>query len=1629
MADDKDTPQTNDAPDADKEPNSPAQARKHLIRPTWLRRTLKTILGLLIFILLIPVLLYIPPVQDFAVKVASDVVYKSTGMKIGIGRFRLKFPADVSLTDVYVLEASGDTMVRARELVADVKLLPLLKLDVQLNRLQLNDGYYRMVAPDSSMIMAVNAGFLEVDDRSSANIASSEITLNRARLRDGRLSLFMNVWKQKPTPADSASEASTPFLIKANDLQIENFAFGMSMLPTIDTLNAAVKSVRLERAVIDLRENLVQWGLASLADGDLTYLTPTAEYIKTHPAPPSLPSTGPPMRIKGDSIAIDNVKALYAVKGAGPLPGFDAGYMQFDGVAIGLRDFYNEASTVRLPLTRLQARERCGLQVISGRGTVAVDSIGLKLDKVAVTTLFSSLRASADVPFALMALQPDADMTVNAEGRVGIPDVEAFMPSLKSMTKSIPGRKPLDFVIDAAGSLADITIRKLDAMMPGVVSLKASGNARNPLDYKKMQANLKFDGVLSDPSVVDSFTGVSDIKIPAFTIAGTAEANGLSYGADFALRSDAGDVAAKGHVALTPEDYRADILATGLDVGRFAPTSGVGRVTAHIDARGRGFNPLSGTSVTDAIVNIASVEYNRRELRDIHISGNLSNAGDLVLAASSANPGLDFDLNGTGTIHPDDYTFDIAANLRDVNLRELGLSDSICYGSGQIALKGNARPDRWIYDVEADVAALEWNLPDNYIHLPEGVRMHLAADSIRTMASVNSLLTSIDFDSPTGLQSLVKSFTDVAGMVSKQIEARSLAVDQLSDALPRFTLNVNAGGRGLIDQFLQSSGMALDTVYATLAKDSILRGNVGALNFTSPSLTLDTMTLGLSQRGNLLDYRAHVGNRRGTLDEFARVNLNGYIGENRVSAFLNQWNVSGQQGYRIGLTAAVQDSVVTAHITPLKSTIAYLPWTFNVDNFVDLNLVTKHIGANLMASSAESSITAKTQPAADGKEELYVGIDNLHIEDFLRMWALAPQMKGDLYTDLHVQYDNRRFTGKGDVSFRNFVYEKTRVGDFDLDLDAGYGLDASTDVMAALKVNGEPAMSAYARLLPDGAAGMRPDSIGVSLTRFPLKIANPFLDNAMVLGGYLNGDMSMQGSFTAPVLNGAIAFDSVTAHIPMAGAHLRFGDEPFSVRDNIVDIDNFEIFAANDNPLVIDGTVDATAFSDMKFDLSANADNFQLVKSDQRSREDLYGKVFLSLNATVKGPMKILDVNGNVSLLGTTDATYRLNMDPAELSAQTDDEIVKFVNFNDTVQVAEADSIVESPLNMRIRAHLDIRPGTRLQVLLSTNGTDKVQLTPTASLNYFQNYMGDMTLNGTLTLGDGFVRYSLPVLGEKMFTFDPNSTVNWNGPVMNPVLNVTATDDVKANVTGGSNARLVNFLVTLHATNPLENLKVAFDLATDDDLTIQNELQSMSADQRQTQAMSLLLYNRYMGMGTKASAASGNMLYSFLESQLNSWAAKNIRGVDLSFGVNQYDRTVNGSTNTETSYSYQVSKSLFNNRFKIHVGGNYSTDAADDDIAENLVSDVSLEYVLKQTQTTNMSVRLFRHTGFESILEGEITEMGVGFVLKRRLENLRSIFNFMRRRKKRNASAPAALPVDSTAPEKTDTFALPAKEK
>lgn len=1579
------------------EPRKPEGKRRrpHLIGPAWIRIPLKTLAWLLLVVLCIPVLLYIPPIQTFIKDVACRVVADKTGMKVSIGTFRLQFPLDVALDDVTVVEAGGDTMVRARSAIVDVRLRPLFDKEIKLKALRLVKGYYRMVAADSSMIMTVDAGLLDVDSRSSFDLSPMKLDLNRARLRDGTVSLYMDVWKKKPTPPDSVKPTS-PFLIKAADLRLENIGFAMSMLPTIDTLTLRADDMRLKDAIIDLGNNNIHASFLGGEKGRFTYLTPTAEYIRKHPAPiDTITPPSPPMTISADSVALDGFDVFYGVKGARPQPGFDASAIDLTGVNISLADFYNRASEIRVPIRRLMAKERCGLQILSGSGLFTLDSVGIRLQDMELHTPHTTLLATAAIPFAVMEMNRHTPMSLEAKGDIGFADVTAFMPTLRTYTSSLSPAHSLLLNLDAAGTLDALRINTLKAQLPGVLDLRASGRLEKPMVPTQMGGNLAFHASLTAPQVAQRLTGIKDVNIPSFTLDGTASVAAHRYTFDFTMASSAGNLAADGSVSLTAESYDADVDIHNLNVGHIVPSLGVGTVTARLSAHGDGFDPTRRGADTDVRLDVARADYGGHSYSGITGTVNLHN-GIYDVDLASSDPDAELSVKGTGSIAPDLYTVDLQANISYLDLEALKLSTTPSHGHGNIYVKGTASPDRWLYDMELQANNVGWTMPDMELVLPAGIAATLLATDESVACHLSSDGTDMDFSSECSLRALTDKLTVAASAMQKQIEGKNLDMEALQKYLPPFTLSLNADGNGLARQLIANQGITIDSINAGIVNaDSLLTGRIGVTTLATSSITLDTLTLDLNQRGSMMDYALHLGNRAPNLPEFAKVELNGYAGGNRLSAFLRQYNDKGETGYRLGFTAAMMDSTVTVHFTPLKATIAYMPWTFNLDNHVDYNMLNHQVDANLMASSLESSILLRTRLDDEGDNTVNMQLSNIKVQDFLSMAVNAPPVKATVNAEVDLKYKGMAFAGNGRVDVAGLEYDRQQMGDFALGVKANLDMNGHTEATASLLIDEKEVMNLQGIIKNDGSAD--PNDFILNLTQFPLRLANPFIGKDVAqLEGVLNGQMRMDGELTKPLLNGQLTFDKAAVYIPMMASKIHLNSEPIDMIDNIVRFDDFSITGQNDNPLTIDGTVDMNKLSAIMLDMKLAASDFQLLNNDRRSRAELYGKLFMNMNATVAGPLSLLDINGALTVLGTSDVTYSMQTATNSLQQQQQSDVVRFVNFSDTTQVAKEDSIAPS-MTMRVRAALTIQPGTSVTVgLPPTGSSNKVQLSPSGTLNYFQNFMGDMRLNGQLMLGNGMARYSLPVVGEKNFTLGDQSYVQWNGPVMNPGLNIHAFDNMKVNVSDQGNARVVNFIVSLDVTNNLDNPRVMFDLEAEGDMTIQNELQAMTAEQRSNQAMNLLLYGQYSGPNTKTISSANlaeSAVYSFLTSQINNWAANNIRGVDLSFGVNQYDLSANGENQQTTSYSYQVSKSLFNNRFKIVVGGNYSTDAnADENFAQNLLSDVSFEYMLKQTNSLSMLVKLFRHADYESVLEGEVTETGVGFVMKRRMENLKRFF-------------------------------------
>ena len=73
---------------------------------------------ILLFVILL-ILLYLPPVQNWAVDKVASMASESTGMEITVGHVNLSFPLDLAVDDVQVLTASSAPLARIERAVGE----------------------------------------------------------------------------------------------------------------------------------------------------------------------------------------------------------------------------------------------------------------------------------------------------------------------------------------------------------------------------------------------------------------------------------------------------------------------------------------------------------------------------------------------------------------------------------------------------------------------------------------------------------------------------------------------------------------------------------------------------------------------------------------------------------------------------------------------------------------------------------------------------------------------------------------------------------------------------------------------------------------------------------------------------------------------------------------------------------------------------------------------------------------------------------------------------------------------------------------------------------------------------------------------------------------------------------------------------------------------------------------------------------------------------------------------------------------------------------------------------------------------------------------------------------------------
>ena len=1525
----------------------------------WLKRIGIVCLIPVVLVLLVSVLLYIPPVQNFAVKKAAYYAGKATGMQIGIERIRLSFPLNLTVRGVEVLTTPADTLLTLKSLTVNVRALPLLKKEVLVDAIDLegvkvNTGTFI----EGMEIKGVLGRLYAKADR--INLSKEKVTFNTIDLSDTAITLLLN---DTTTKADTTSTAVN-WILNLQKINLDRVAFAMQMPADSLRLSTYIDKANLKDGIVDLG--------ASHYGADLFTLT-------------------------GSTLGYD---ANYQ----DPVAGFDPSHIALSNVTISLDSLFYGGRDIKARIRELSAEDRSGLTISSLTGSFHSDSTNINVPQLLLKTPSSEVRLLAMVPWSSFDENPEGNMRVLLTASVGKEDVMTFAGELPPDFQKAYPQKPLSLTAGVEGNLSSMLLRQLKGELPGTFRMDVSGTMQSLTDSIRRSGKLNLKAETGNLDFLLSMLPAAErhrYNIPSgIKLTGEAALKNNEYKADLLLREDKGKVLLTASFNPGKEAYKADLKVDSLEPVHFMPLDSLYYLTASIQAEGKGFDPFKSSSWAKLDGKLTDIRYGNYNVSDVTMDGSLEK-NFLKFDLLSKYPLAEMDLTLNATLLKKEIKAMVIADVTNLDLYGMHLMNDSLATSFQ--LFAEAETDMGKYNL-VDVTLGNWELiTTTGTYKPKTLTLHAQSTKDTTRVSFHAGDLGIVLTGNSDLETMTDKFNKISEGLNKQLEKDSMInIPAFKPLLPDMHLAVSAGKDNPIYNILQQANISFNnlSLEAFTSPEEGFRLDAGVYNLMQDTTRIDTISFAIRQDSLGLLYDAGVIKTKFRQQAPFTAGVKGKIRNTFADAEVLYTDGKGDTGILLGLRADKVEEGINLHLFPDNPILAFRPFKLNPDNYI-LYKNEKDIAANVRLSGDENaSLWIHSLPEKDKMEELHLELSQINLDVISKAFTEIPAMQGILSADMQYAPSDSSFLVVVDANIDNLIYEGGRVGELMFSTVYLPLADNQHQVDMHFFRDQNEVMSATA-LYKMGKEDHLDGTLDV--THLPLDMVNPFIpDNMASLNGVLEGNMTIKGSSKAPEVNGYIEMDSTSMFVTAVGTSFRVDDKKIVVKDNKILFDEYHIHAAGKNPFVIDGTVDFRNPSRMMADLKLTADHMQLLDVKRNKESMVYGKLLVNLMSTVKGPLDALMMRGSLQLLGGTNVTYVMKDSPLTVQDRLSD-LVTFTSFEDTLvnrrrqeaplPLGGLDMLLTIRIDQSVRLNADITPDRSSKVELEGGGDLSFQYTP----------QGEMILNGRYTLSGGIVKYALPIIPLKEFNIQDGSYVQWSGDPMDPYLDLTATERIRTNVTqDGSGSRMVNFDVGIALKQQLENLGLQFVLTAPEDQTMQTSLNSMGEDERTKLAVGMIITGMYLAnsSGGKQNLNMGAALNSFLNSEISNIAGSALKTVDISFGMDSYDENGDGTGGQRTDYNFSFAKRFWNDRIRIVLGGRISTgeNASNSNQTQAFIDNVSIEYRLDASGTRY--VKLFHDKNYESLLEGEITETGVGIVLRRKMLHMRELFNFKKNRPK-----------------------------
>lgn len=1554
------------------------------MKKKYVRWTLWTIASPFILFIIVCILIYLPPIQKFLVDKAAVYASEATGMNISVGRISLSFPLHLVINDVEAVSQQNDTLLSVRRLQVNVQLLPLLKKQVEVDGISLQGATVNSNGLIEGMTLTGSLGELFISSH-GVDLDPETAVVNKVLLKDTDLSLCLN----DTTAADTTKSDTTYWKIILQDIDLQNVSFALDMPQDSLSLATSLDEASLRDGLIDLHKS--------------------AYSLQT-------------FRIKNGRVKYDS-GALPAETPTDSLPkGLDPSHLLLTDIGVELDSLHYEGKDMKAIISQFVLKEGSGLQIVSTQGRLVSNNKTLRVPSLRMATPDSYIELHASMDWNALEAKSNGLISARLMADIGKPDVVRFMGGMDEKFIQQYPSEPLRIRTGINGDLNLLKLTVLSAELPGALELSAKGELTYLADSLKRGGDITLEAETKDLGFVSALA--EGIVIPYDTrLIGKFTMSGSKMGTDMLLmQPEARAVAEADTIPMTVyndsisvaddfkmeraarlfakydlsrDRYEADVAVNHFDLHQFMPSDSLYSLSTRLKVEGEGFDFFSPRTYFNAEGSIDRFHYGSYDLSGISLSAALEqskvNASMVV-----KNRAMDIKAHLKGMLRQNDVDAGLNMDIAHLNWQALHLMDVRFQTSQHIGIRFTSDLKKR-YAVEAEMTNTVVTTPKRTSHAKD-----LFAGFATSQDSTHVFLRAGDFDLTLEGDGHIEQITRQADLLMKKMaeqwESKHIEQEELRAFLPGLCLQISSGPDNPISNYLSLMGLSYNRLFMDMDSSPVegLNGEAYLYGLRTDSLVLDTIYLDVQQDLNGINILSGVVNGPKPGQEAFDVTLEGNIGNNNAQLLVQYLNARKEQGIYMGVMADLRRHGIRMKVFPEHPTLVYRPFTVNKDNYIYLTDKGRiHANINLHDDQGTGMTFYTNREDSTARQDMTLELTRINLQEFRRILPYMPDMEGWIGAEAHYIDSGPNMMLSSDLRVDGFKYEGDALGDWEFSGVYLPGDEKDHHLDAYVRHNGNEIAHLGGIYLPtpDGAGSLSAD---VAFEHFPLNVVNPFMPDRMVeLNGDIDGTLAMKGDPSKPLLNGELSLDSVSLFIPEMSAMFRFDNEPVPVKNSKMMFKDFDIFTKGKTPFTINGDVDFSDLQRMTLDLKMHAENYELLNAPRTKRALIYGKMYVDFNATLRGPVDEMVMRGNMNVLGRTNFTYVLKDSPLTVNDRLGD-MVTFVNFNDTTSV-EDDAVQQISLGgMDVAMTMHIDQAVQARVDLVPDGSNYMSLEGGGDLSFQYTPQGDMLLTGRYSLISGEMKYEIPVIPLKTFNIQNGSYVEWTGNIMNPQLNIIATERVRANVgEDGKASRMVSFDVGIALSQRLENLGLAFTLSAPEDASVQDQLTAMSVEERGKLAVTMLVTGMYMAEGNSTGGFNmNNALNSFLQSEISNIAGK---ALDINLGMETVDDAEGGGKRTD--YNFQFAKRFWNNRFRVVIGGKVSTgNTVQQD--ETFIDNVSIEYRLDNSGTRY--IKLFHDKNYESVLEGEIIETGVGIVLRKKMSHLGELFIFRTKKKNKN---------------------------